>query len=338
MKYLLSIAIVILSLPACKKNIQDDLVRSNPDVFENGIGPAPEYQWHQMAVPDMTSWPNNDVNGFNLIIPVNGDVYDVVANDGTVVYKLNTITKQWALYNAYTIFTLGTQYIFSYQSKIYEGLDQQPQQILNGFHSIDPSTHSNQSLAPFPGTPVYSFLSFTIGNKGYLLGGRDQQGNLVNQFWEYNFSTNQWTNKGSSPLGARAGAVAMIVDGKAYIGLGYAYLNINGLQVKVYKNDWKMYDPNAVFQVILSDFPGVRRAFAEGFVLNGSPYVGFGQDANGDYKDLYKYNISSDTWSQQDDWPGYHANRVRCFSIGSTGYVTKGALAEFWRFSNSVFQ
>ena len=114
----------------------------------------------------------------------------------------------------------------------------------------------------------------------------------------------------------------------------------------MYKNDWILYDPNSIYFALKADFPGTKRAFAKGFVINNTPYVGFGFTNNGHFNDFWKYNVSSNSWTQQPDCPGQtitqthewtRENYVSTFSIGDNGFVVKGVLAEFWEFSNSLF-
>jgi len=363
MKHLVSLFAVIMLLSACKKVMQEELLQSNiaagssnikaatsPGIAED-LQPVP-YTWGQLTIPsDLTS-----PVGQNKIIQVNGETFCLVDAVNAIhqkVYKFNNSTKKWERSNDAFAERSNYRYWFSYQTKIYFGGGGPD---YNKLISVDVVTLAVDTLANFPGTKItLSPACFVIGNKGYLTSGYEWISNIPqNHLWEYNFSTNRWVNKGNSPLGARAGAIAMVVDNKAYMGLGYEEIILNGQKINLCKNDWILYDPSSAYSIIKASFPGGRRAYPKGFVIGSTPYVGFGaanfqtehynNDDNCLY-DLWKYNPSSNTWSQQANYPGGHTgwwryfenNHLNGFSIGSTGYVTLEALQEFWKFTNSPY-
>jgi N-acetylneuraminic acid mutarotase len=199
--------------------------------------------------------------------------------------------------------------------------------------AMDPVTGASIDLATFPGVSDY-VLSFVVGNKGYVITGSGGNNKTI---WEYNFAANTWTNKGTSPLGKRKDAVAFVVNNKVYMGLGYETATINGQSLKIYINNWVEYDPATGTSVAKTPFPGSGRGKATGFLMGSSAYLGFGKGISGYLKDFWRYSPGSDTWTQQDSWPGVTpiANNMVGFSQGTTGYVIKAALNEYWRFSRS---
>jgi hypothetical protein len=255
------------------------------------------------------------------------------------LYKLNTTTKIWAASSDFDI-DAESQYLFSYGTKIYFGMLQTNQNTYSGIYSRDVITNVKTTKAQFPAAGVNGPTTFVIGDKGYLMGGTSYSGTLMSHIYEYNFITDQWVDKGNNPFGtARGGASAYVIGNKAYLGLGYSYLYLNGQQLKVYKNDWILYDPTSIYSAVKTDFPGTKRSYADGFILNDNIYLGFGYN-NGYLTDFWKYNTSNNSWTQQDGWPGTVAegnNYFGTFSLGNTGYMVHGDLAEFWKFSNSPF-
>lgn len=337
MKQLLYVIVLGLCFSACKKEKVDHLVEiRSPDdsKLSNGqarIEPVPPYTWSSLAVPSSTP----GVGTPNILIPVHGTAFCVLLNyPANTTYKLNSATKRWELFYSFAVFENYNDYLFSYESKIYQGMSLATHETINNFFSIDVISGARTSLAPFPGTPCRGSTCFVIGDKGYLLGGITQNGVTINQAWEYDFSSNQWTNKNGSPLGSRASASAFVADGKAYIGLGYDVITFNGQKIRRYKNDWIKYDPSSTYSAVLAPFPGAKRS-ADGFVINNTPYVGLGYDGTNSLTDFWKYNVSSNTWTQQETWPGQ--GDVSTFSIGNVGYLVKRPLLQFWKFSNSMF-
>lgn len=133
------------------------------------------------------------------------------------------------------------------------------------------------------------------------------------------------------------------------MGLGYENILFNGQTTRVYKKDWIEYIPGASYHAVKANFPGAGRSEVQGFTIDNYLYLGFGMNNNAQirYKDLWRYNSSSNTWTQQADWPGVYGiddawygnntSSVGIFSYGTTGYLVKGSLNQFWRFTNSPF-
>jgi hypothetical protein len=294
----------------------------------------------------MSDYPFNNPNGDNMIITAGNDVYCLIAGLYEVVYKLNTTTKRWEAfpdsYDMYLPFAVGHQYLFSYQSRIYYGFrgDENDQ---NYVAWLNPVTGERAEGARFPGVTVSSPTTFSIGTKGYLLGGYSE-GNVVNQFWEYDFITNQWTDKGNMPGGARAGGFAIPVGTKVYFGMGFDFLNLNGQKIKRLKNDWYSFDPGTFngYAAVKANFPGAKRNSIKGFTINNKVYVGWGYNGpagNFNYlTDFWEYNPDTNTWSQKSNCPASSTNRenINAFAFGNAGYLVKGWLAEYWRYSSTT--
>lgn len=336
MKRMLSITVLLVVFAACQKKIADEVLQSKSSELSKvaaaqSVYPIASHLWASLPVP-ITG--GNDPAGSNKVIQVNGHVFCKTSHNDH--HKLDNTTKRWEPVDAF-FFSVEAQHFFSYGSKLYIGMHIYHDSIGRNFAARDIITNIVTVLAPFPGTPVSGATFFIIGDKGYVVSGKDREtGNLVNQLWEYNISTNQWTNKGHSPVGARGNATVMVVDNKAYIGLGYSYYTLNGHRIKQYNNDWRVYYPASGISSTMASFPGQKRSNAKGFVLSKNPYVGFGTNGSSYFKDLWKYNVSSNTWVQQTNFPGdaiTTAFSISTFSLGNSGYVVKGELAEFWRFS-----
>lgn len=89
------------------------------------------------------------------------------------------------------------------------------------------------------------------------------------------------------------------------------------------------------------------------FELNNEWYIGMGADSaaqtNGYFppsKKFWKYNPSTNQWTQLTDFPGGHQNYPTCFSIGSRGYAFYGDVGDvtdptvtneqFWEYNTAT--
>lgn len=350
MKRILFLPVVLILFSACRKNLEQEIwsneitsAGSRDAAAGNtaaNIEPTPAYTWKAMtALAD-------GHDGNSTLIQSGNDVYCVIQpGEPGNTYKYNSSTRLWELSAVQGLEDLARdiQYLFCHNGKVYFGMKNLGVSIDRNFMSrvLNP-TSINVSLAPFPGVPVLDPTCFVVGDKGYIMGGRNTAGTPINQLWEYTFTSNQWVDKGGSPLGARAGAVAMVVGNKAYMGLGYDHTSFNGSIQRRYKKDWILYDPSSTFFTSKASFPGPGRAYAKGFLLNDVPFIGFGGSLGSaaGFTDFWKYSPSSNAWTEQQSWTGTvpsSARRMNCFSLGTTGYAILGCLLEFKKFSNTPF-
>ncbi len=72
----------------------------------------------------------------------------------------------------------------------------------------------------FDGSPRMSAVGFSIGAKGYLGTGRDNLGNHVKDFWEYDPATDSWVAKAAFEGTGRDGSVGFSIGEKGFIGTG----------------------------------------------------------------------------------------------------------------------
>lgn len=355
MKNLLFVITQLLLFAACKK--QELILPVNDQQKETALNdipfPAPSYSWRQVATGFPNEFPYTNFGGQTLVMKVNEDVYLLAGSSLEKMFRFNTSLRKFEPFSPsppngswYINFTVGNQYLFSYGSKIYGGL-RYYQSDTSYFFSIDPLNSSHQPLARFPGIYDMNAISFLVGNKGYVVSGYTASQSC--KVWEYDFAANTWTNIGNSPLGKRRGGIAMVLNNKVYMGLGYELINFNGQIIRVYKKDWIEYTPGESYHAIKANFPGTGRNEAQGFIMNNSIYLGSGENMNTQtiHKDLWRYNSSSNSWTQQASWPGVYGDddawygnnpgSVGIFSYGTTGYLVKGCVNQFWHFTNSPF-
>lgn len=171
-----------------------------------------------------------------------------------------------------------------------------------------------------------------------------------------------WIPKANFGGPIRSDAAGCAINGKGYIGTGYA----NG-----YSKDWWEYDPltdawtqkadfigNSTVEstciailgkayflpyingnnfyaydpvtntwTMKATFPGQQRQGAIGFAIDNKGYFGLGSvsGAPSPYsKDLWEYDPITDSWNQKADLPGVPRMHSAAFSLGSKGFVGLG--------------
>jgi len=209
----------------------------------------------------------------------------------------------------------------------------------NVFSEYDPITNtwtkkSNLPLAPNPSHRLSDRafgLSFSIGSKGYVFGGQSltdqadangfdtEQASVTNDLWEYDPSTDTWTAKKALPAAGRDGAMAFVVNGRAYVGAG-----VNG--AGYYLGDFWQYDPTTDTWTQKADLPSGAIGFPMGFSVDNMGYMVGGGISAPPYENTnaYSYDPSTDTWTPVSSFPGTARQAGVGFSIDGLGYVGLG--------------
>ena len=74
--------------------------------------------------------------------------------------------------------------------------------------------------ANFPGVARMYEFAFSIINKGYVGGGYDILHNFLNDFWEYDPSTNTWNQMANFPGSPTYAPTSFSIGNKGYVGMG----------------------------------------------------------------------------------------------------------------------
>ena len=177
-----------------------------------------------------------------------------------------------------------------------------------------------------------SASSFVYEQEAFVLCGRDSDGRLLHDFWQYNANFNEWRALPDLPFKARVKAVAEVVDGYAYVGLGF---NGKVYVDTAYLRDWWRYDISTASWMRCADFPSINSDVCVSFVNETDIYVMFGF-YNGFTGDVYKYATTTDTWSHCTTANAYErAGAVGCTNgerfFAGTGYNTTN-MNDWWEF------
>lgn len=198
----------------------------------------------------------------------------------------------------------------------------------NDFWQYNTSTGVWTQKAAFAGAARNEAVAFSIGNYGYIGTGRNNtnpNGTRYNDLWQYNPTSNSWTQKANFPGTARADAVGFSVGNKGYIGTGRDISNN-------YYRDFYAYDPGTNVWSRKADYGGAAtRGYAFGFSIGSYGYLGCGNSIiDGTtyyYNDFWQYDTLNNVWNQKADFGGPPRYSTFGFSISSAnrGFAGMGS-------------
>ena len=206
----------------------------------------------------------------------------------------------------------------------YAGLGSDGNNPLIDFWEFDPAGNSGdgswEQKEDYPGEGKVNSVAFVLNNKIYAGLGKSHIGidPASKKFYEYDPSSDAWNSIPDFPGEARHGAVAFVVNGKAYVGLG------NPIQGASY-SDFYEYDPVLnQWDTTKIDFPGGDRADAIAFTLNGKGYVGYGesQSPTGPVIDFWEFTPPS-SWVSKVAINNSFVHSIGV-SSGGNGYLIGG--------------
>lgn len=175
--------------------------------------------------------------------------------------------------------------------------------------------------ANFGGLAKQGAVGFSIGNKGYIGTGADNNGNSKD-FWEWDQATNVWTQKADFGGTERTYAVGFSIGIKGYIGTGATYNAV------VLQDFWE-WDQATNIWTQKANFVGQPRNEAIGFSIGTKGYIGTGNLGQSFTNDFWEWDgdTSSATyniWTQKVNFGGSARQGAVGFSIGTKGYIGTG--------------
>jgi len=151
------------------------------------------------------------------------------------------------------------------------------------------------------------------------------------EFYEYNPTTDTWTQIANFPDGPRSGASSFGIGALGYLGTGLT---------NTFEKDFWSYNPVTDMWTQVADFPGTGRTDCQAFAIDGKGYLGVGYDFD-QSSDFWEYNPSTDSWTEVALFPGGRRDQGMNFVIGSIGYIGLGydstftAIDDLWEFNPS---
>ncbi len=192
--------------------------------------------------------------------------------------------------------------------------------------------------ADFGGTARHRTTMLTIGNKIYIgLGHYNGAGPniLFDDWWEYDPSTNAWTQKADYLGGLCYHATGFAMNNLGYVGTGRTSASGSTLVQNFYK-----YDASTNSWTEITSFPGIARRGSVSFVIDEYAYMGTGESNGGVLGSFYRFDPSNESWTQVSSLPISRTSAVG-FAIDSYGYVGTGDLDpgstnDFWQYDPSI--
>lgn len=192
--------------------------------------------------------------------------------------------------------------------------------------------------ADFGGVARHRTTMLTIGNKIYIgLGHYNGAGPnvLFNDWWEYDPSTNSWSQKADYLGGNCYHATGFTMNNLAYVGTGRTSETGSTLVQNFYK-----YDAAANSWVEITSFPGIGRRGAVSFVIGEYAYIGSGESNGGVVGSFFRFDPSNESWTPAATLPIARTSAV-AFTIDNFGYVGTGDLDpgstnDFWQYNPSI--
>ena len=231
--------------------------------------------------------------------------------------------------------------------------------------SVENTTGNSWQRKPiFAGANRKKLVGFSIGNKGYIGLGTNDDVNGMSDFWEFDPETQTWTQKANYPGGARYAAIGFSIADMGYVGTG-VHANVQysdfyqfnpltnewtakanfgggnrcasvsfsigsvgyvacGLAGSTYKNDFWGYNSVTDIWEQKTNYAGPAVAHPVGFCIGNKGYIGGGYNAQGNSMVCWEFNPTNNGWTQKDNIPGDARQGMINFSIGNLGYVGAG--------------
>ena len=274
-------------------------------------------QWEQKANPLFTKDHgigfSLDGMGYVLTGGANGQVFSTTKD----FFKYDPTTDTWTQLPDYPGPNRGYGIGDTYDGKLYFGFGTDDFALLNDLWSWDPVTNVFTEL---PSCPCQGRVhpAFVAVDGKVFVGTGGASGNL-NDWWEYDITSQIWTQKTNIPQ-TRHHPYQFVIDGDVYVGNGH-------------RNTWYKYKPSVNSWTAIATL-GTRVAGAQ-FSYNGKGYALSGADNNHNSfntGEFWEYDPIDDSWTALPAHPGTSRFAPTQFVIDGYAYILGG----YYRFNNSV--
>lgn len=307
---LLVCAIAITSFQSCSKD-DDDTTTPVDD------GPT---EWVRTTV-----LPAGNRNGAASFV-INDEGYMVGGFQATraIVNETWAFSGQWNPKADFIGPARHTAVGFAIDGKGFVGTGFDGSDALKDFYSYDAGTDTWEQIADFPGNARFGAIAFALDGYGYVGLGQDPTGMTYSDLYRYNPATDEWEFVPTDFTWAKAYSFVFVIGNKAYIG--------GGLDNGQYPEEFHSFDGTNWER--LADLNrndndhtyDVRRHSTAAFAIGNNGYIVSGRAQNGVINNVWKYNPSSDSWSNEHQaFQGSAREKAVGFTLDGKGYVTTGS-------------
>jgi hypothetical protein len=173
----------------------------------------------------------------------------------------------------------------------------------------DPASDSWIQKSDFPGPQRILGFTMTIGTRAFYGSGDDLSGIYMNDFWEYDPVVDTWAILDTLPA-RYASATSFTINNKGYLIMGKTNM------VTVSDELWEFDPATGVWtQKNNIGFPLRYACSAVSDGINGYLGLGYSDNTNTWFNDMYLYDTFSDSWAALPLFP----YGVRCSAVAAAG-------------------
>lgn len=198
-------------------------------------------------------------------------------------------------------------------------------ELFNDFYQYDPATDNWSPIKNFPGVARSGAIAFTLGNYAYVGLGTNVGGGRLGDLYRYDPANDEWSAVDNLPFKDKlTGAFAFVIGNKAYIGGGYS--GSSTLPDGLYTFDGTNWTTlNSLNRSDDNYTYDARKYNAATFVIGNYAYVVSGRNANSVTSTVWKYDPSSDSWTDKHQALSTDSREKGVgFSLDGKGYVVTG--------------
>ncbi|CAN5505922.1 hypothetical protein BH11BAC1_BH11BAC1_20210 [soil metagenome] len=271
------------------------------------------------------------IDGFGYV----GTGLDTAGNLLNDFWKYDPVNDSWAQAASFPGTGRKNAVAFVTDSFAFAGTGYDNNGLTNDFFKYDPQNNSWLQIEDLDSAgavyPRRDAAAFSIGNRGYVVGGYDGTSFYSKDCWQYDGSRDTvWNEQAFFPLAGRRWAASFSVNGHGFVGMGYNYS-------QEYFHDFWKYDESTNTWTQMADYAGNKRGYAVSFVINGFAFVGTGFDG-ALRSDFYIYDELFNQWAPIAEFGGQPTSSATGFSVNGKGYIfggvdTLGFKNELWEYT-----
>lgn len=216
------------------------------------------------------------------------------------LYEYDIASEKWTQKASFPGPDCATSSSFSLNEKGYLCLGRDTDnyyKLHNELWEYDPATDTWLQKTSFPGSSRHKQASFTANGKAYIGFGETESSKvlLLNDLWQYDPTTDTWTQKSDFPGGKRTEAFTLSFQDKAYLGGGWSEsTEWDHNYLHTYFDFWQ-YDPLNDNWTQKNNIEFIPSSY---FVIDDTGYITSHYSYPFETTGLLKYNPETDKWTK----------------------------------------